>query len=250
MLWGFVELMSAPNWYLCLLDNEFSPCWIMRLHVLVVFLCVTACIGCSRYGAGGEAEQVDLQDLPDQETWTAELRLSENGIPAMILAAPYMARYENPDTSYSVFTIDPGLEDSSRVRVQLFDASGQISASMAVDRLVYLGAQDRFEGSGSVYAVLHRADNAEVRADSLRYSEQEQEQEFVVFGNVFVTTADGRQLATERLVWSAGNQRITTTGFFEMTSARERIQGYELVATEDLTRYTFSSASGEFEVDE
>ncbi|MDX1438282.1 MAG: LPS export ABC transporter periplasmic protein LptC [Rubricoccaceae bacterium] len=219
----------------------------MNRHVITILLGLAFIAGCSRSELASGAE-VDVASLPDQETWGAVLYTSENGTPSLSLSAPYMVRFDRADSSYAVFRTDPQAEDTTRVRIRLFDRTGTIATSIEVDRLLYFDESKRFEGLGSIYAVLHRANNAELRARSFAYDETDQV--VVISGDVFITTSDDRQLATERLVWDMQQRQFSAEGLFEMTSPSERIQGYGLFASEDLSRYTFSQASGEFEVEE
>lgn len=186
--------------------------------------------------------------MPDQESWNAELRISSEGRPKLVMSAPYMARYDGRDTSYAVLGADPLGQDSADVRVELFDDAGEPTAILTARELTYFDIQRRFVGVGDVEAVLLRAGGARLSAERLVFNEAEGR--FVVTGNVLVVSQDGKRLTTEELIWDAAEKRLRANGSFRFTTQSERISGAGLVASEDLARYSFSRASGELEVEE
>lgn len=186
--------------------------------------------------------------MPDQESWGAELRISDHGRPSLVMAAAYMARFDNRDTTYAVLGPDPSGGDSSKVRVELFDDQGQPSATLTADELTYFDKERRFEGEGEVEAVLLRAGGARLTADRLTYNEGQGR--FIASGDVLVVSQDGKRLTTDEVVWDAESKQLRANGAFRFTTQSERINGVGLVASEDLARYSFSRASGELEVEE
>lgn len=156
------------------------------------------------------------EDLPDQESWGAALQISDEGVPRVALSAPYLARYEWPDSTVVRLGPDPRSGGPGRVEVQLFDQEGSPTATVHADHLDYY----------------------------------ERERRFAATGRVVVTTAGGRQLESERVAWSEIDRRMRAEGAFVFTSPAERIEGVGLVANEDLSRYSFRRARGELEVDE
>ena len=219
---------------------------VYQCAVASCFVAVAA--GCTRLSEQGRTGAEDLVSVPDQESWNAELRISSEGRPRLVMAAAYMARYESRDTTYAVLGVDPLGGDSTLVRVELFDEDGEPTALLSTKELTYFDRERRFEGVGNVEAVLLRAGGARLTADRLTYNEGDGR--FVASGNVLVVSQDGKRLTTEEVVWDAGARQLRANGAFRFTTRRERINGVGLVASEDLARYSFSRASGELEVDE
>lgn len=183
---------------------------------LLVLLLVPLWAGCARPSGEGMLSEAALADLPDQESWDAVLQLSEAGVPRVILRAPYLARYDRPDSTVVRLGPDTAGDDTARVRVEIYDEAGAPTATLTADRLDYL----------------------------------ERQREFVAKGGVVVTTGAERRLESERVVWNEVTRSLRADGLFRFTSPTERIQGYGLRANEDLSRYTFTRARGELEVEE
>jgi lipopolysaccharide assembly outer membrane protein LptD (OstA) len=134
------------------------------------------------------------------------------------------------------------------VRVERFGADGAPSAAINARNVLYFDHTQRFEAEGAVTADLYQANGARLTAERLVYDATEGL--FTAEGRVVVLTRDGRRLESERLVWDETQGQLRVTGRFRFTTPSERISGVGLVATEDLSRYTFSQASGELEVAE
>ena len=191
------------------------------LRLLFVLLLVLPWAGCARPSGEGTLSEAELADLPAQESWGVELQRSEGGVPRVVLRAPYLARYERPDST--VVRLGPDTAggdtaggDTARVRVAIYDEAGAPTATLTADRLDY----------------------------------RDRQQEFVATGRVVVTTEGGRRLESERVVWNEAAKSLRADGLFRFTSPTERIQGYGLRASENLSRYTFTRARGELEVEE
>ena len=224
------------------------PSFCTVLRCAVAFCFVVPAAGCTRLSEQGSSTVQDLGSVPDQESWNAELRISSEGRPRLVMAAAYMARYESRDTTYAVLGADPQGGDSTLVRVELFDEAGEPTALLTTKELTYFDRERRFEGVGDVEAVLLRAGGARLTADRLTYNEGDGR--FVASGNVLVVSQDGKRLTAEEVVWDADAKQIRVHGAFRFTTRSEHISGYGLVASEDLARYSFSRASGELEVEE
>lgn len=192
----------------------------IRMPMRVAFptwLLVVATIlfsGCSRREPPVSVASVQAEGGPDQESWNPELFISENGRARIHMTARYMAHYERGDSTYKILsgTADPDV----RVRVYLFDESGDSSAVIDADRLTYF----------------------------------DQDKRFVARGNVIVVTRDSIRLESEHLAWSELRRQVTTPGFFRYSSKSANLEGYELVADEDLKNYTISRPSGVFTPEE
>ncbi len=139
--------------------------------------------------------------------------MTEGGEPRATLRAARMEQYRTADSSYSVWR---SMEDSARVRLYLFDESGDSSAVMVADSLVF----------------------------------REQEGFLDAYRNVVVTTEDDKRLRTEHLTWNQSDRKIRTRRFVRIRTPKEVVQGNGLVADENLETYQLGRFSAEVEVDE
>jgi LPS export ABC transporter protein LptC len=155
-----------------------------------------------------------MEDRPDQETWDVSLSLSMDGRPRALVRAPYLARYERDDSTFTRFgPAAPG--DTTRVAVRVYD-EGRPTATVEADRLLYLDRDRRF----------------------------------VAEGRVVVETATGKTLRSEALTWDEADGSLRTDGFVRITTPTERLQGYRLVADEGLETYTLARITGQVTVEE
>lgn len=179
--------------------------------------------GCARDEAPTPTlAEVRAEQGPEQESWGAVFRISDEGVRRVHLSAGYMARYERGDSTYlDLYTEAPtegAVPDSlanaglgkGRVTAYLFDAAGDSSAVLTADRARYYENDRLFEAEGQVV----------------------------------VTTGTGRRLETERLLWREDEQQVDTDGFVRITTPTEQIQGYDLTADEDLETYTLLRVTG------
>ncbi|GMQ82514.1 MAG: LPS export ABC transporter periplasmic protein LptC [Rhodothermia bacterium] len=171
--------------------------------VLLVLILASG-IGCRERESPVSVASLRAEEDPDQETWNPELFISEEGVPRIHLRARYLARYDRPDSTYMILS---GTEDGVvRVRVDLFDAEGDSSATVVSDRLTYYDREKRF----------------------------------VARGNVVVTTQDGSRLESEHLAWSDRDHKVNTPGLVRYITTNQIVTGYELEANEDLTEVKIS----------
>ena len=184
--------------------------------LIVVLLVLLGAVGCIRPTSEAALTEAEVEDLPDQESWNAALQLSERGDLRVMLSAPYLARYERADSTLVELGPDPLGELPGRVHVQLYGSEAQPTATVVSDRLAY----------------------------------DERTRVFTATGNVLVTTEGSRSLESQQVVWNEMDRRLRAAGSFTFTSPSERIQGVGLVANEDLSRYSFTRARGELEVEE
>jgi hypothetical protein len=173
-------------------------------------------LGACTRPADAPASALPPEELPDQETWGAVLRLSEGGSLRAVLAAPYMARFDRADSQVVHMGADPDGPDTSVVRATLYDASG--------------------------------APRASIRARHLRFDQRARQ--FTARGAVSVRAPGGRSLDARSVSWSDEDERLRAPGAFRYESPTERISGVGLVASGDLSRYSFSRARGTVEVRE
>ena len=244
----------------------------------VVVLAALAASGCAR-SSGGLPPGVTVEDLPDGESWDAELRVSEQGRPTLALAAPYMARFDRPDTAYVYLGPPPGTPDSvqARISVRLFDDAGQPSAAISARQAWYYERDGRLVADGSVKAETFGEASASIEAARLRYTDDGAFSasgdarvdlrgdpsarirantvqgrldggRYTAEGRVTVDPGGGRSLQASRVTWDGS--RFRAPGAFSFTGPGERVRGVGLVANADLSRYSFSRASGQIEVRE
>ncbi len=124
-----------------------------------------------------------------------------------------MEQYQTDDSTYSVWR---SMDDTTKVRVYLFDEEGDSSATVTADSLVF---QDQ-------KGVLH------------------------AYRNVVVTTEDNKRLESEHLTWHQADRTIRTHRFVRIRTPSEVVQGDGLVADEDLETYQLGRFSAEVDVDE
>lgn len=155
-------------------------------------------------------EQLRAEDRPEQESWFTRFDVLDGNLPRVQIHADYMAKYENPD---SVYMLLKGHPDSlnRRVRAYIFDEVGDSSAVIISNEIIYYEKERRFESRGEVV----------------------------------VTTQEEKKLETEHLIWLEIERSIHTTGFVRITSPVENIQGYDLIADENLENYKISRVTGQ-----
>jgi hypothetical protein len=156
------------------------------------------------------------ESLPDQETWNAVLRLTDDGRLQAVLAAPYLARFDRADSQIVRMGPQPAGTDTGAVRATLYDQAG--------------------------------APRARIRANRLRFDERARH--FTAQGNVLVRAPGGRSLSASAVTWSDADERLRVPGAFRYVSPTESIAGVGLVASGDLSRYSFARARGTLEVRE
>ncbi|MBB4089010.1 LPS export ABC transporter protein LptC [Salinibacter ruber] len=146
-------------------------------------------------------------------SWEAAFNMSENGRPRAVLRARRMEQYQTDDSTYSVWR---SMDDTTKVRVYLFDEEGDSSATVTADSLVF----------------------------------QDQKGVLDAYRNVVVTTEDNKRLESEHLTWHQADRTIRTRRFVRIRTPSEVVQGDGLVADEDLETYQLGRFSAEVDVDE
>lgn len=182
----------------------------MRSRPTLTFLLFLAAglSGCTLHETDVTVQSVLAEDVPDQESWSPVLRVTENGQPRMSMLAGYMARFETPDSVYMHLS---ALDSTDvQVTVELFDEFGRR--------------------------------NATVRADNVLYFESERR--FIARGAVSVQASGDRNLESEHLAWSEVTQRVTTPGFATITTATRVMSGWGLDADENLEDLSLTRVSG------
>ncbi len=168
--------------------------------------------GCTRHVPQPITSEVQA-DLPDQESWEANMRVSEDGRQRFDIVAPHLAKFENDDSTYMLLSAAPDDPDV-RVVAYIFNSMGDSMATLTADRIYYYDQQRRFEAEG----------------------------------DVVIETMEKKKLESERLVWYDAERKIRTPGFVRITTAEEQVQGYRLEADEDLTTYKLERVTGKREI--
>lgn len=149
---------------------------------------------------------------PSQVTWDARFAMEEGGHRRAIITAERMEQYETEDSTYSIWRT---IADSNRVHSFVFDEKGDSSATIRADSVVFFNREGRYEA----------------------------------YGNVIVTTQEGRRLESEHLTWNQVDRTIRTRRFVEITTPTETVRGNGLVAEEDLETYQIGEFTAEVEVE-
>lgn len=125
--------------------------------------------GCTRRTTPGLPPGTTVEDLPDSESWNARLRTSEDGRPRLEVDAPYLARYDRPDTAYVY--LGPARGDTvSTVAVRVYDGAGRLSASVTAREAWVYEADGRLVTRGQVRTSVPGEDGAEVEAETIEVS--------------------------------------------------------------------------------
>lgn len=184
-----------------------------RLVIASLFVVLAAC---GREGAvlpTGDDEAAGPE--PAQESWDVRFTVYESPTgddatrPRMEMRAGYMAVYEQGDTTYTVLQSEADTT-AGRVTAFLFDTAGDTSATIRANRIRYYDRSRQFEARGAVV----------------------------------VDTREGRHLESETLFWNERSRRVRSPGFTRLTTPSEQVQGYDLVADENLDFYTLARVTG------
>lgn len=103
-----------------------------------------------------------------------------------------------------------------------------------------------FTASGGATVRLSGKAQATVQARTVSGSGNQYE----ATGGVRVEASGGRTLQAGRVVWDEGAGRFRAPGAFSFDGPGQRVRGVGLVASADLTRYSFRNVTGQIEVAE
>ncbi len=190
----------------------------MRPHLYVALLfawLLPAGTGCQRQAPPVSIEDVRAEAQPDQESWDVRFAILNGDRPRVLVEAGYMAQFKRGDSTYVLLT-PAGEDTASFVTAYLFDTTGDSTATLTADRLRYYETERRMEARG----------------------------------RVLVVTREGKRLESEHLEWLEVEAEVRTRGFVRITTPTERIQGYDLVADEDLETYDIARITGQVRVDD
>lgn len=177
--------------------------------------------GCERRAEAPTMDEVRAEGAPDQESWGVHFYVTQVPIGSdesrirVEMIADYMAQFESEDSTYQLLRGHPD-SLNRRVTAYLFDTEGDSSATLTADRVLYFDREKRFEAEG----------------------------------RVVVITSEDKRLESERLVWFEDERKVRTNSFVSITSPKEQVQGYGLVADEDLKNYEIGRFSAQMTVEE
>jgi len=84
-------------------------------------------------------------------------------------------------------------------------------------------------------------------ADSLIYYDRRGQ--FDAFGDVLVVTQERKRLRSSFLTWDEADRKIRTNRFVRITTPSERVEGYGLVADENLDTYQIGRFTAQVALD-
>lgn len=105
------------------------------------------------------------------------------------------------------------------------------------------------EMEGPVHVTVHdpsTMDTTRVRAGKAIYRGHESVFEFM--DDVRVHTQDKRTLRGDHLLWNQSERSISTDQFITIATPTDSIAGYGLQGSDDLSNYTISNVTGQFDV--
>lgn len=179
----------------------------MKIRPPIVVL-VFALLSCE---SRSQEESIVLDPItgPKLESWDIELNVLKQSIPRYHIVAGYQAQYEQGDSSYSLLL--PSKErEGVPVEITLFDESGLESGTLSALEILYYDRKGRIEAKSEVQLI---GKNEKV-------------------------------LSSEYLSWSEESRKVSTTGFVTIDSPSEKLQGYDLIANEDLSEVEIKNLTG------
>ena len=190
-------------------------------YIGLVLTLLLLTVGCERRAETPTLAEVRAEGGPDQESWGVHFYVTQVPIGSdesrirVEMLADYMAQYEREDSTYQLLRGHPD-SLNRRVIAYLYDGQGDSSATLTADRVYYFDQEKRFEAQG----------------------------------NVVVVTREDKRLESEKLVWLEDERKIRTQSFVSIVSPKEQVQGYGLVADEDLKTYQIGRFTAQVTLDE
>jgi hypothetical protein len=205
------------------LRGEMPVCLKIFPHSRPVLTCTMVVLllvaGCTRV-EDPWTEEFDRTAFPVSESWDVTFHVSETDLgaeksrPRLRMDAGYLATFE-ADSTYTL--LEGGRGGVTQVKATIFDkVSGDTSAVVNADKITYVDRDRRFEA----------------------------------IGNVVVNATGERTLWSERFLWYERTRSVRAPGFVRIVTPRERIEGYNLDADEDLDNYRLERVTGEAQIDD
>lgn len=181
-------------------------------------------MACERRAASSSSPPDEGMDeaAPQQVSYSTRFVMNQGAERRAIIAAGEMRQYSRGDSSFAVLL---GLPDSlqhanestyRRVTAWLFTPEGDSSATLTADSLIYFDQRGQFEA----------------------------------FGNARVITPDRKRLRSEYLAWDESDRKIRSNRFVRITTPSERVEGYGLVADENLDTYQIGRFTAQVALDD
>ncbi len=151
---------------------------------------------------------------PDRESWEVEMVISH--VPRLSTESLKRLSITAPHVKH-YDTADPAYQilGGGEVRFVLFDLEGDTAAVVTAASATYYDHEQRFRASG----------------------------------NVEVKTSSNTLLGTETLSWSEREAKLTTDAFVRITTPREEIEGFGMIADEDMSSYQIGRFVARMETD-
>ena len=189
-----------------------------------------AVLGCERRATSPTAGAGLDEAAPQQVSYEARFVMRHGQQRRAAIAAGRMEQYDRGDSTFALLV---GLPDS-----MLAGSSG--GARPVAERTSQQVTAWLFDAEGDSSAVL--------TADSLIYYDQRGQ--FDAFGNVLVVTQDRKRLRSSFLTWDEADRKIRTDRFVRITTPSERVEGYGLVADENLDTYQIGRFTAQVALDD
>ncbi len=176
-------------------------------------------LGCGRRASTPTSTDEPDKAGPRQVSYDARFALNQGERRRATIAAGRMEQYSRGDSTFSALLGAPDtmqVRAPKRVTAWLFDAEGDSSATLTADSLLYFDVRGQFEA----------------------------------FGDVEVITQTGKELRSEYLTWDEADRKIRTDRFVQITTPSERVEGYGLVADENLDTYQIGRFTAQVTIDD
>lgn len=175
---------------------------------LTIFLLTLGLLSCE---SRSQEAPIVLDEVsgPKLESWDVELNVLKQSKPRYHIVAGYQAQFEQGDSSYSLLLPSRDREGDP-VEITLFDEEGLESGTLSALEILYYDKKGRIEAK------------SEVR----------------------LLGKDQKILTSEYLTWSEESRKVSTTGFVTIDSPNEKLQGYDLLANEDLSEVEIKNLTG------
>lgn len=182
-------------------------------------------LGCGRRAASTASTEGVDEAAPQQISHEAHFVMRHGSQRRAAIAAGRMEQYNRGDSTFALLVGTPdstarppdgGSPESKRhVTAWLFDAAGDSSAVLTADSLIYYDQRGQFDA----------------------------------FGDVLVVTQDQKRLRSAYLTWDEADRKIRTDRFVRITTPSERVEGYGLVADENLDTYQIGRFTAQIALD-
>lgn len=193
------------------------PRWILIIGLIGV--AGGGLLGCGGRDTAPAAANGPDESAPRHVSYDARFVMNQGERQRAAIAAGQMQQYSRGDSTFSLLMAAPDTlqgPSPARVTAWLFDAAGDSSATLTADSLIYYDRRGQFEA----------------------------------YGNVIVVTQEGKRLRSETLTWDESDRTIRTTAFVRITTPSERVEGYGLVADENLDTYQIGRFTAQVAVED